>query len=639
MKAKRLFAVLLLSAFSLPMFGCGNGGGGEESKVDSEASLPPLVPSEKAAAVWKSEWADSENGFADASTIYGFDFYRNRQLNDNNPAEIGNDDCKYIFYGENKSRIVNFADGYAFTLPTKEFTVDYSLSALRNRYYGDNFALTISKENKSPYGNTETGWGIYRDEWLIRFIDDLSFMSANNLRRSRAKVESTEMLEGYTVMIYNMQFALKVDWKYQYYDIAIVRKNNVYDTFYLFVMKSSVKQVELLDSIVKSFVEIEAQGRAANDETPFELKIPDYWNQETKAYFEQLQKQNTVSWGIFDYSMPDDKDSRVDTQLQKIIEDHARLENAVDYKFDIMPTYTPLKWIDTYIDFPTKIANETAGGNGFNGKPVLQFTYQFTSQNNTNLNGYSPMFDILRGEYDKQFRKLAQQIKEYGKPVLFRLNNEMNTDWTSYCGMITLLDPDIFIETWQRLYNIFREEGVDNCIWIFNPIAKSCPYSNWGEALCYMPGTEYMQLLGLTYYEMNNGNGPESFKNMYTTLYNQNMPYFKNYSWIISEFACGAGGETYYDYGQAKYVMVEKGRNKVSQAQWVKEMFDCFNNNQSAENAFCKNIKAAVWFSCNDYVDVDGTTMVVNYLQLDDELSETLQAFREGLAVSKTKKN
>lgn len=123
------------------------------------------------------------------------------------------------------------------------------------------------------------------------------------------------------------------------------------------------------------------------------------------------------------------------------------------------------------------------------------------------------MFDILRGRHDEAFRRLAKDIKAYGKPVLFRLNNEMNTDWTSYCGMITLLDPDIFVMTWQRLYDIFEEEGVDNCIWIWNPIADSCPYSSWGEDLCYNPGTEYFQLLGATSYEMNNGTTLTSSRN------------------------------------------------------------------------------------------------------------------------------
>lgn len=274
MRAKRLIAALLLASMALPLVGCAGGDGSKQ--VESEASAEPLVPSEKAAAVWKSEWADGENGFADASTIYGFDFYKNRELSGDDPAEIGNDDCKYIFYGENKARVVNFPDGYVFTLPTKKFTVDYTLSALRTRYYGDNFCLTITKENKSPYGNTPNGWEIYSSEWLIRYIDDLEFLSANSLRRTRQKVVSTDMLDGYTVWIFNTQFSLKVDWDYQFYDIAVVRKNDVYDTFYLFVMKSAVKQFELLDEIVKSFVEIPAQGKAENDQTPYELKIPDF---------------------------------------------------------------------------------------------------------------------------------------------------------------------------------------------------------------------------------------------------------------------------------------------------------------------------------------------------------------------------
>lgn len=61
------------------------------------------------------------------------------------------------------------------------------------------------------------------------------------------------------------------------------------------------------------------------------------------------------------------------------------------------------------------------------------------------------MFDVLRGKFDDFFASLARDVKSYEQPVLFRLNNEMNTDWTSYCGMVTLLDPDIFIMTWAKI--------------------------------------------------------------------------------------------------------------------------------------------------------------------------------------------
>ena len=180
-------------------------------------------------------------------------------------------------------------------------------------------------------------------------------------------------------------------------------------------------------------------------------------------------------------------------------------ENGWDYNFDILPTYSAMGWYGTESYFPLEMAEEFAGGNGFNGKPVLQFTYQFTDSNNGNLGGFNPSFDILRGRYDDQFRRLAQDIKSYGKPVLFRLNNEMNSDWTSYSGICALLDPDIFRMTWSRLYGIFEEEGRRQHIWIFNPHRGLLPVFQLGRGAQLYARPSQMQALGLTYYEMGNG--------------------------------------------------------------------------------------------------------------------------------------
>ena len=84
---------------------------------------------------------------------------------------------------------------------------------------------------------------------------------------------------------------------------------------------------------------------------------------------------------------------------------------------------------------------------------------------------------------------------------------------------------------------------MDNCIWIFNPIATSCPYSNWGDMLNYFPGEDYVQMIGLTSYQMNNDDSFATFREMYTELYKKNTPYFDNYPAIIGEFGCGAGGD------------------------------------------------------------------------------------------------
>ena len=121
----------------------------------------------------------------------------------------------------------------------------------------------------------------------------------------------------------------------------------------------------------------------------------------------------------------------------------------------------------------TEIININTQGDGigfFNGKKVLQLSYQFTNNNNTVRGNdlYTPMFDILRGplsdsyedsmtmqnKVDDVMHSLAEKIKSYKEPLLFRLNNEMNSDWVSYCGQVTLMDPDIFSLTWERMAKI-----------------------------------------------------------------------------------------------------------------------------------------------------------------------------------------
>ena len=582
--------------------------------------------------IWKPAYADSKNNITGVSQIVDAQYFiNNKQKKDfSAPTSLG--DCKQIFYSQSAARVVNLSDGYAVTLPFTDFESDYSLSALRSRYEGEDFVLNISAEDQNPYGNTESGWNTYLTEWLNRFIADDSFLSQNDISRVRESKQSTVMLAGHTVLTYDVVINDNENIDMPYYHIAVIRKNNEYVKFHLLVMKSKTDRSAQMDTIVKSFKAITPVGTPQNVEEAFECEVPYFWNEETKAYYNKLQTEDATEWGFFSASMADSNSSDFTSSGNKIQSEYDRLSTALDYDYDIMPTYTHIAWGSKKHYFPSEYAERFAGGNGFNGKPVLQFTYQFTTSNNTGLNGYTPMFDILRGEYEDHFRELARDIKEYGKPVLFRLNNEMNTDWTSYAGIVTLLDPDIFIETWEYLYDIFVEEGVDNCIWIFNPIATTTPYCAWGEYLTYMPDADTVQALGLTSYEMGNSGTFKSFEEHYRAVYEKNTPYFDDYPWIISEFAAGAGGEKQYDYGSSQWRTTTLGRNQNAQAQWVEDMFECFERRNEPGYEFVKGIKGAVWFSVNDYTYLDETDYIVNYLRLDDSLTKTLAAFKKGLA-------
>lgn len=546
------------------------------------------------------------------------------------------DDPKYIFYNNDKLRFVNRSDGYALNLKTNTTVVgDFKIAKYRSKIYNRDFTLTVSKENVLPAAYR---WDTYRDEWLIRYISNPEYLSDNNLKYSHDVIyENKELLDGFSVSIYSIQILDPGLIRKSYYNIAIIRDLSTFELFggdqsrcfYQAILKSTSDMYNDFIDMVKSFTKIESLGTASNQLNDLPLVYNENWNDETNKYFTRLATQQRTDWGIYTYNI---------NKPGEMIDTMKRFEGVMDYTFDITPTYAHLNEA-----FAIDGARSTSGGNGFNGKKVIQFSYQFTTNNNNvSVNNKTecetPMFDILRGPISDErrtwsegdtrdrimwkFVSLAKRLKEYNEPVLFRLNNEMNSDWTSYCGLMTLNDPDIFIATWRRLYNIFEEEGVQNCIWIFNPIGTTIPYCNWGEDMSYFPGVNYVQALGLTEYEDNNSNNVNTytFRNDYTRYYEKNKVSWSAYPWIISEFACGAGG----NYSGERY------RNEKSQSNYVKGMFADFNDREN--NPYLQNIKGAVWFSANDYV---GSKVSNQYELVIEELPNTISAFKEGLAKNK----
>ena len=618
-----ILVVLVLFSFSL--VSCIFGTDKEDGEMDDTSGK--VTEEEALENLWKEEYNDVENNVSLEKIKTSKLFYNGEYVPlDTNVSK--RKDMKYELYTNDALRFINTPDEYVITIPSSKVDVDYSIAKYRLQFKFDDSVLTVSHETSNPYGGNKNGWLTYLNEWVNRYIANPKYLFDNNLEYSRESVVNDGLLEGYEIIRYSIFIKDSDNIDKPYYDLAIVRKEKSYVNFHLFVMKSSTNQSESFDKIIKSFKAVEKYGESINHVGQYELKPNKNWNHETLNYFNKLNAANTLEFGFFSYSLVDDTDpENRDAVYQKVRKENERLYNLTGYNQEICATYSHIAWSRKPSHFPSTLAKNLASGNGFNGLPVLQFTLQYTdNNNNVNIhnkdNNYTPMFDILRGKYDDYFFKLAQDIKDYGAPVLFRLNNEMNTDWTSYCGMMTLLDPDIFQATWIRLYKIFEQMNVDNCIWIFNPIAVSCPYSSWGEDLCYMPGVDYVQALGITRYEMlNDANNYTSFKDGYTKLYEKNNDFWMNYPWIVSEFGCAAGGAISED-GQ----LTELYRNKDIQAQWVKEMFECLTDKEN--NEFCSKISAAVWFNCNDYKD----NLIMNSLYLDSSLTDTFAALKDGLS-------
>ena len=185
----------------------------------------------------------------------------------------------------------------------------------------------------------------------------------------------------------------------------------------------------------------------------------------------------------------------------------------------------------------------------------------------------------------------------------------MNSDWTSYSASTCLTDPEIYVQVWHRIYDIFAEEGVNNAIWVFNPNDENFPPNGYNSSLAYYPGNGYVHVFGVTgyntgtYYAEVHGEKWRSFSEIYQSITDRSIKDYGKFPWIITEFASSS-----------------IGGDKVL---WIEEMF------RDLEKF--PNIKMAFWFNSADYDESYGENAVPARPYWFDETQETARAFANGL--------
>ncbi len=496
-------------------------------------------------------------------------------------------DVKKLYYTGDTMRAVNYVDGYILDLPV-DWKPDYSLS-LRSRYDTDELSLIITREDYGIeyfHGNVQN---YLADTYKV--LKDPVFHENNDITLIEDVVTTT--VGSFTVETYRLKLeGCKEGTKcyYTYVDYY----NTLGNTFHMMFKCVDDRKI---DEVISSLQMIDQQG-TADDNWTYEQGNNPNWNEETTAFYEALCEQEHVDWGLFSY--------KLQTTGWKI--NIPLFEKKIDYTFPVISEYAHygyLPAIGSEVE-PTAFPLEFCEQVRDDGR-MMQVSYQYTVNNNGALNYFSPSLEIYRGteESVEIMTQFAEGAAAYGEPFYFRLNNEMNTDWTSYCAIANMLDPDIFQETWIALYDIFTQTGANEyAMWIFNGFDTSYPPYRWCDYRCYMPPAEYVDLIGLTGYNMGSYGNWSSFETLYDGIcekagYNE---YFSDWPWIISEFGCAE-------------------RSHGSKVDWVTGMFDCFEENRYP------NIKVAIWFNANDY----NGAVVTNELVIDKDPA-IIEAFKDGLA-------
>lgn len=318
---------------------------------------------------------------------------------------------------------------------------------------------------------------------------------------------------------------------------------------YTILAKTSSSDLSQVKNIINSFKFISEPNEIELEDGHFK-NIELSQNAETKElYNEYFSDEANLTWGIFEPEAPMDF-----TSLDNI-------EEKINYKF---------KFLLRYQNFNTKLPIDEIKNAAKLGRIV-----QLSPQTMNTVPGEVDIYEILDGKYDEYLNEYAKDIKNLETPILFRLNNEMNGDWCGYSAYHYGKDAELYRESWKYIYNIFKENAVDNVLWIWNTNHKSFPNFSWNNAFMYYPGDEFVDIVGLTAYNTGNyykGEEWTSFDELY-------LDYYKEYDRIFEKPLMIT------EFGSSIF-----GGNKVK---WVEDMF------KSLENY--PGIKVAIWWNHIDY--------------------------------------
>lgn len=462
---------------------------------------------------------------------------------------------------------IDYAQGYRIDLPA-ELKLDVSLSALRTLAFDDNTRIEIYYDNffNSTSCTSSTAF--------------INYNNRNLFNNPNYKIISkrTEVINGVTTYIntWSRDKLAKVKNDHNYYTCAYFAVGD--KEVYTVLIKSTTPRSDY-DRILKSFAQIEKRG------TPglFTRYAPQEkdWNESTKAFYnEYFAEDSPLMWGIFEPTAPDS--SKHLTYLEK----------QFNYNFPVILVY---KSLDSTLPLTNLQQAHKLG-------KTVELTLQTSSFALSEKENEQLTYEILQGKYDDYFHQYAKQIKDFGHPVLFRLNNEMNGDWCTYSSYYTAGDTELYKALWHYVYDIFTQEEVDNAIWVWNPHDLSFPNFKWNHAYLYYPGDEYVDVVGLTGYNTGNYYPGETWRE---------FPYI--YDQLVRAY------DAVFDH---PFMITEFGSNSVGgdKVAWLNNMFASIDK--------YPRIKMAIWWNG---IDWDSQMNPARIYRIDEN-PEVIKAFRDGLA-------
>jgi beta-mannanase len=225
------------------------------------------------------------------------------------------------------------------------------------------------------------------------------------------------------------------------------------------------------------------------------------------------------------------------------------LERSLDKKFDILSFY--LTWGERDEDtFPFDIMKEIDRHGSLAMITWEPWLTEFEKNKKEGIaSTKTDLGAIARGEYDNYIREWARESVVFGKPFFLRFAHEMNNPqypWSDAAGN----QPKDFIDAWQHVHKIFRDEGAKNVIFVWSP-KGTMPDE-------FYPGGEYVDWIGTGVF--NYGSYAEgvwhSFEFIYEPIYRSALRYDKPI--MIAELGCSPFGGSQVQWYSDAFKMISR---------------------------------------------------------------------------------
>lgn len=171
--------------------------------------------------------------------------------------------------------------------------------------------------------------------------------------------------------------------------------------------------------------------------------------------------------------------------------------------------------------------------------------------------GTQPAWTLARinaGAYDDYIHTWAQQIHQFGAPIMLRPMHEMNGDWYPWAGPVNGNNPQQFVQAWKHIHDIFEQEGATNVTWVWSINAQNVPATATNTYSAYYPGSAYVDWVAISGFNWGTSRPTFSWRT-FSQIYSAPLAFLKTLNKPIM---------------LAEISSVEQGGNKAA---WIADAF------------------------------------------------------------------